>query len=111
MQKLLFILFAILFTGCFSSGQLAGTGYLVTVSEKFKTDWERVETTREADIFINKITGLEFETDSLLGKNIPFWDFRNDRFYIYVEKQQFFVRNNKTRCRWRAYDEFYNISY
>jgi hypothetical protein len=105
MKTSIIILLAIIaFAGCKGPGQLVSTGYLVTVSEGIKTDWEKLPTTAEVDSFVYEQTGLTLNTDSLMESRYPFFQFRNGTFDIYVEKKAVYQRRKNSKKRWRVYD-------
>jgi hypothetical protein len=88
-----------------SPGQMVGTGYLVTVEEGIQMKWDRVETAEQADRFVFEKTGLQVKTDSLIGTTYPYWDMKNGRKYIYVERKGIYQRRPGGKKRWRVYDE------
>jgi len=94
----------LIFSGC-APGQLTGTGYLVTVTEGIKTDWEKLENTAQVDSFVFAATGLTMQADSLIHPRYPFYQFRNGIFDIYVEKKGVYQRRENGKRRWKIYDE------
>ena len=109
---LLFVSWVLLlvFSGCSGPGKMVAEGYLVTVEEGIQLKWDRVETAAQADSFIWEKTGLIVKTDSLIGTTYPYWDMKNGRQYIYVEKQGIYRRKPDGKKRWRMYDEFLLIT-
>jgi len=93
----LIIVAVVLITSC-SPGQLIGTGYLVSVKQHGKTEILKVATRHEADSIYRAAIG----TDPL-GKEDPFYEFRNSETFIYIEKKGIYERNGK--LRWKVYDE------
>lgn len=102
MKKLLVIL--LFLAGC-APGRMVGTGYLVTVQHGIKTNWDKVETPQEADAFVWKHAGLNFDTDSIIGDHYPFWTFRNGTVEVYVEKKGVYEKRPYGKKRWKMYDE------
>lgn len=109
MRSVKVIILALCLASCASPGQMTGTGYLVTAERGRLFLWDRVESPSAADSFIYDKTGLKFETDSLIGNKLPYYDFSNGDWYIYVEKKDIYQRREKGRKRWRAYDEQLNF--
>jgi hypothetical protein len=103
--SIILILALIAFAGCMGPGQMVSTGYLVTVEEGIQCKWDRVETSAQVDSFITRHTGLTLNTETLMGDRLPFFDFRNERFYVYAEKQGIYQRRANGKKRWRVYDE------
>jgi hypothetical protein len=98
-------LFILAVTVSCSPGKMVGTGYLVTVENGRMMKWEKVETAAQADSFIWEKTGLQVKTDRMLGNDLPYWDMKSGRRYIYVEKKSVYQRKPDGKKRWRVYDE------
>lgn len=94
-----------LIAGC-SPGKMLNTAYLVSIDTKEPRDfkWQRFSTADSADAYIFKITQLELSTHRLISTDPPFYDVRNGRHYIYVEKQSLYQRPGG-KTHWKVYDE------
>ncbi len=93
----LLIISVVLLAGC-SPGKMVGTGYLVSVKKDGHTQIQKVATRHQADSIYRATVG----TDPL-GKDDPFFEFRNSELFIYIEKKGIYERNGKRR--WKIYDE------
>lgn len=87
----------VLLVSC-SPGKMVGTGYLVSVKQHGKTEIMKVNTRHEADSIYRAAIGAD-----PLGKEDPFFEFRNSETFIYIEKKGIYERNDKRR--WKVYDE------
>jgi ABC-type proline/glycine betaine transport system substrate-binding protein len=103
MKKLIIIALIAISAGSCTPAKKVGTGYLVTVEEGIKMQWDKVETSAEADQFILKKTGLTVCTDSIIGENPPYWDMTSGRKYIYVEKKAVYQRRPGGRKIYRYF--------
>jgi hypothetical protein len=80
------ILISFLFARC-APGKLIGSSYLVNATKTMTVEINRFATSLETDQFLFTSTGLQFKTDSLIGNQKSYFEFRNGDWVIYVEKQ------------------------
>ena len=102
--QLIAILGCIVTASC-GPGQMVGTGYLVTVEQGVMTKWKKLDNTSRVDSFVYSKTGMQLQADSLIHPRYPFYQFRNGRYSIYVEKQGVYQRRANGKHHWRLYDE------
>jgi hypothetical protein len=93
----------VLFFACCSPGKMVNTGYLVMTEQGRMIKWNRVESIAQVDTFILDKTGLKLNTANLIGAHLPYFEFMNGDFSIYVEEQGIYQRREKGKKRWRAY--------
>lgn len=85
MKKLIFVL--LLTSSCVLQKEFSN--YLVTVTpNKARTQVYHLQTSIEVDSILLKNTGLTVVTDKLITDHIPYFDIKNRKYYIYVEKME-----------------------
>lgn len=85
MKKLIFVL--LLTSSCITQKKFSN--YLVTVTpNNARTQVHHLQTSIEVDSVLQKSTGLTVVTDKLITDHTPYFDMKNGKYYIYVEKME-----------------------
>lgn len=106
MVIILFVaMIVILLASSCAPGKMVADGYLVTAEKGRQMKWERFESAAAVDSFILDKTGIDINTQTLMHDDLPFFDIRNGKWYVYVEKQGVYQRRPEGKERWRVYDE------
>jgi len=102
MKTKISILMLFILTSC-SSLTVLDTGYMAFVEHGGKVVWEKCKTTSEVDSFVCEKTHLTLFSEKLMGKELPYFEFTNGDYSVYVQKECICEKRNG-KIVWKPYE-------